>query len=63
MTAKRKSSGRVTPKGTKNPTKTRSDADTGHARDERTQGPKVPVTKLRDQGHAARPVTHNRGNR
>lgn len=60
---KRRSSGRVTPKGTKNPT--------GTAKRERPGLPETPTRapheltgKAGKQSHKAmRPITHNRGNR
>ena len=65
MTAKNKrGSGRVTPKGTKNPTK--------NAKRERPGMPEVaaaaPPHELagkagKQSGKIARPITHNRGNR
>ena len=65
MTAKNKrASGRVTPKGTKNPTKT--------AKPQRTDLPEVasgaPPHELtgkagKQSGKVIRPTTHNRGNR
>lgn len=68
MTAKRKKrSGRVTPKGTKNPTKT-SRARRADTEAEAETPAYVPPHELsgkagKQSGKVARPLTHNRGNR
>lgn len=65
MTAKNKrSSGRVTPKGTKNPTKTAKPKPEGMP----DVAPGAPPHELagkagKQSGKVIRPMTHNRGNR
>ena len=65
MTAKNKrGSGRVTPKGTKNPTKTSKAKPTGMPEVTSAAPPHELAGKAGKQsGKVARPVTHNRGNR
>lgn len=65
MTAKNKrGSGRVTPKGTKNPTKTSKAKPAGMPEITSVAPPHELAGKAGKQsGKVARPVTHNRGNR
>lgn len=64
MAKKKRSGGRVTPKGTKNPVKAskkprvETDDDKGF-----TPPNQVPEKVNQQQGKVARPVSHNRGNR
>lgn len=63
MTAKRKnSSGRVTPKGTKNPAKT-SKGRPSTALPTPTPPHELAGKAGKQSGKTARPLTHNRGNR
>ena len=65
MTAKNKrGSGRVTPKGTKNPTKSPKRERPGMPEATTTAPPHELAGKAGKQsGKIARPITHNRGNR
>lgn len=62
MSAKSKRGGRVTPKGTKNPKKTRvEDGDAPAASESFTDS--LPTKMQREGGRTPRPISHNRGNR
>ncbi len=66
MTAKRKKGGRVTPKGTKNPTKTskaRRDVPSTSTESVPHDHAGNPAQPGKQSGKVARPLTHNRGNR
>lgn len=64
MSTKKRKGGRVTPKGTRNPTKPTK----GRRVDLPTQATDAPPHELagkagKQSGKVARPITHNRGNR
>lgn len=61
MAAKKKRGGRVTPKGTANPTKKKSDQPASDTRPE--QPGQLPRRAMREKGRGAQPMTHHRGNR